>query len=78
MASALALGIERFDDGQQFRPRNEGFHAREKLLAAGDLLFIRKLGLGKTGLMRHANILFILLTDVIYKLKKETIKSAFP
>jgi hypothetical protein len=48
-ASAFSFGIEWFDDGQQFGPRNEGFHAREKLLAAGDLLFISKLGLGKLG-----------------------------
>ena len=52
---AFSLGIERLDDGQQFRPRKEGFHAREKLLAAGDLLFIGKLGLGKTRLVGHAD-----------------------
>jgi hypothetical protein len=43
-ASAFAFGIERLNDGQPFRPRNDRFHAREKLLPAGDLLFIRKLG----------------------------------
>jgi hypothetical protein len=29
-------------------------HARQELLAAGDLLLIGKLGLGKTGLVGHA------------------------
>jgi hypothetical protein len=41
--SACAVGIEGFDDGQQFRPRNEGFHPREELLAAGGFLFGGKL-----------------------------------
>ena len=53
--SAFAFGIEWLKDGQQFGPRNEGLHAREKLLAAGDLLFIGKLGLRKTRLMGHAS-----------------------
>jgi hypothetical protein len=38
-ASALAFGIERLDDRQQFGPWNNGLHAREELLAARDLLF---------------------------------------
>jgi hypothetical protein len=54
VTSALAFGMERFDDGQQFGPRNEGFHARKELLPARALLFIRKPGLGKTWLMGHA------------------------
>jgi hypothetical protein len=32
-ASAFAFGIEWFDDGQRFRPWNEGCYPREKLLA---------------------------------------------
>jgi hypothetical protein len=51
--TALVLGIERFDDGEQLVPREDLFHAREELLAAGGLLFGGKLGLGKTGLMDH-------------------------
>ena len=51
---SLAFGIERFDDGQQFRPRNEGFHPREELLAAGDLFLGRKLRLRETALVDHA------------------------
>ena len=54
-ASAFSFGRERLDDGQQFRPRNEGFQAREKLLAAGGLLLFRKLALGKTRLMGHTS-----------------------
>ena len=49
----LSLGIERLDDGQQARPRYEGVHAREELLATCDLLFRTKLGLGETRLMNH-------------------------
>ena len=33
--SAFALGMERLDDGQQFRPRNDGLQAGEEFLAAG-------------------------------------------
>jgi hypothetical protein len=53
-AAAFALRIERFNDGQQPRPRNDVFHSREEFFAAGDLLFIRKLGLGETRLVGHA------------------------
>jgi len=77
-ASAFAFGIERFDDGQQFRPGNEGFHAREKLLAAGDLLFIRKLGLGKTRLMGHALKFMKHHLRRLHKIEDHWIKSAFP
>jgi len=52
--TAFTFGIERRDDGQQPGPRNEGFHAREKSLVAGNFLFIGKFGLGKTRLMDHA------------------------
>ena len=52
--SAVAFGLERFAAGQPFRPRNEGFQAREKLRAAGELLWIGKLRWGKTRLMGQA------------------------
>ena len=52
--TTFALRIEGFDDGEQFRPGNEGFHAREELLTAGGLLLGGKLGLGETRLVRHA------------------------
>ena len=55
MASAFALGIERFNDGQQFGPRNDFLHAGEELLAPGDLLLIGELDLGKTRLVDHAH-----------------------
>jgi hypothetical protein len=44
----------RLDDGQQLGPRDDFLHARQELLAPRDLLLIRKLGLGKTGLVGHA------------------------
>ena len=47
-ASAFAFGLERFEDGQPFRPRKESFQAGQKFLAAGDLLRSGKLGWGKT------------------------------
>ena len=75
---AFSFGIERFDDGQQFRPWDERFRAREKLLAAGDLLFIRKLGLGKTGLMGHALKFMKHHLRRRYKIENQEIKSAFP
>jgi hypothetical protein len=53
-ASPFALRIERFNDRQQPRPRDDFFHAREEFLAAGDFLFSGKLGLGKTWLVGHA------------------------
>ena len=53
MGTPLALAIVRPYDGQQARPRYEGVHAREELLALGNLL-LRKLGLRKTGLVVHA------------------------
>ena len=54
-AAALALRIVRRDDGQQPGPRENCLHPREELLAPGDLLLLRKLGLGETGLVDHAS-----------------------
>lgn len=76
--SAFPLGIKRFDHRQQFRPRNEGFHAREELLAAGRLLLGGKLGLRKTRLMGHAQSLENQTRPVSHKQRKPKIKSAFP
>ena len=38
-ATALCLVVERLDDGRQFGPRKEGYHAREEFLEAGELRF---------------------------------------
>ena len=77
-ASALALGIERIEDGQQLRPQNDGLHAGEELLAAGVLLFIRKLCLGKTRLAGHAGEFRKHLLPRLYEIEARWIKSAFP
>ena len=53
VSMSMLIAIERLDDGQQARPRYEGVHAREELLATCDLLFRTKLGLGETRLMNH-------------------------
>jgi hypothetical protein len=53
-ASPFALRIERFNDRQQPRPRDDFFHVRQEFLAAGDFLFGGKLGLGETRLVGHA------------------------
>ena len=55
--AAFTFGIERRNDGEQFRPRDEGLHAREELLPAGDLLLGGKLGRRKTRLVGHASSL---------------------
>ena len=77
-ASPFAFGIKRFDNGQQFGPWNEGFHAREELLAASDLLFIGKLGLGKTRLVGHALKFIKFPLRRLYQIEDPRIKSAFP
>jgi len=43
-----------FDDGEQLFPGDDFLHAGEELLAAGGLLFGRKLGVRETGLVVHA------------------------
>ena len=52
--ATLPLRIERFNDRQQPRPRNDFLHPRQKLFPAGNFLFSGKLGLRKTRLVRHA------------------------
>jgi len=53
-------------------------HAREKFLAAGRFLFVGKLGLGKTRLVRHTQSLFNEPQCVNNNWKNAAIKSAFP
>ena len=53
-AAALAVGVERLDDGQQFRPRDDFLHPRKELLAPGDLVLIGELGPREAGLVDHA------------------------
>jgi hypothetical protein len=52
--TAFALGIVRLDHGQEFGPRDDLLHPSKKRFAAGGLLFIGELGVGKRGLMGHA------------------------
>ena len=59
-------------------PVDDFLHAREELFAAGDHLFIRILGLGKTGLMGHASEFRNPRLAVCNKSKTDGLNHRFP
>lgn len=63
-AWALGFGIERFDNGGQFLPGDDGFHLLQEPLLAGFLPVLLKSGVRKR-ILAHQTLLFVVVLPIM-------------